>query len=149
MQKADATPPNRLPNTPEFCEIAPPPPFGSLLAGARARGVADGFAWLGLAAILIDDRGEALHVNPAAAELMGEGVYLEGGRLRARDPRADYALAAAVRAALDEGPPSRVEIGSAGDLVAHVAAMPADPDDPYQLLRAVVLLRRDRGSARH
>jgi hypothetical protein len=150
MQKADATPPNRFPNAPELCEITPPPPFGSLLAGARARGVADGFAWLGLAAILIDDRGEALHVNPAAVELMGECVYLEGGRLRARDARADYILAAAVRAALDEGPPSRVEIGPASDLVAHVAAMPADPDDPYQLLRVVVLLRRcERSAARH
>jgi len=151
MQKADATSPNRFPNAPEICELAPPPPFGSLLAGARARGVADGFAWLGLAAILVDDRGEALHVNHAAVELMGEFVYLEAGRLRARDARTDYSLAAAVRAALVEGPPSRVEIGPGGDLVAHIAAMPADPDDPYQLLRAVVLLRRDRerSSARH
>ena len=149
MQKADAASPNRFPNALDARGIEPPPPFGSLLAGARARGVADGFAWLGLAAILIDDRGEALHVNPAAVELMGEFVYLEAGRLRARDARSDYALAAAVRAALDEGPPNRVEIGPAGGLVAHVAAMPADPDDPYQLLRAVVLLRRERSSARH
>jgi hypothetical protein len=150
MQKADAPSPNRLPNTPELCEIAPPPPFGSLLAGARARGIADGFAWLGLAAILIDDRGEALHVNPAATELLGESIYLEGGRLRARDSGADYTLAAAVRAALNEGPPRRVEIDPASDLTAHVAAMPADPDDPYQLLRAVVLLRRREPSrARH
>jgi hypothetical protein len=146
MQKANATSPNHFAKPPEPCELAPPPPFGSLLAGARARGVADGFTWLGLAAILIDDRGEALHVNPAATELMGEWVYLEGGRLRARDALADYRLAAAVRAALDEGPPRRVEIGPA-NLVAHIAAMPADPDDPYQLLRVVVLLRRS--SAQH
>ena len=31
-----------------------------------------------------------------------------------------------------------------GELWAHVAPMPADPDDPYQLLRAVALLSRAR-----
>ena len=54
---------------------------GPLLAGARARGVADGLEWLGLAAVLLDDRGEVLHVNSGAVELMGEDLYLQGGRL--------------------------------------------------------------------
>jgi hypothetical protein len=120
----------------------PPAPFGSLLAGARARGVADGFEWLGLAAILINDRGEAMHVNPGAIALMGNLLYLDGGRLRARDPLADHSLAEAVRAALAEAAPRRFEIGTGNELAVHVAAMPADLNDPYQLLRAVILLRR-------
>jgi hypothetical protein len=123
-------------------EPAQTPPLGPLLAGARARGVADGFAWLGLAAILLDDRGEALHVNPGAVELMGEALYLEGGRLRARDKVADLGLSEAIRDALTLCVARNVRLaGAQSEIWAHVAPMPADPDDPYQLLRAVALLR--------
>jgi len=127
----------------------PAAPLGPLLAGARARGVADGFAWLGLAALLIDDRGEALHVNPGAVELMGETLYLEGGRLRARNPQTDLLLAEAICDALTlcEARNLRLD-GPEGGIVAHIAPMAADADDPYQLLRAVVLLNRAR-EARH
>ncbi len=128
--------------TRERREPAQAPPLGPLLAGARARGVADGFAWLGLAAILLDDRGEALHVNPGAVELMGEALYLEGGRLRARDRAADISLSEAIRDALTLSVARNVRLaGADGEIWAHVAPMPADPDDPYQLLRAVALLR--------
>jgi len=121
------------------------PPLGPLLAGARVRGVADGFAWLGLAAILIDDRGEALHVNPGAVELMGEALFLEGGRLRARDPRADLALFDAIEAALTRGEAGNVRLqGGEGEMWAHVAPMPTESDNPFQLLRAVALLSRAR-----
>ena len=128
-----------------------PLPLGPLLAGARARGVADGFTWLGLAAILMDDRGEALHVNPGAVELLGDLLYMEGGRLRAREPSADAAIAEAVRAALVDGVASRAHVGPKGQLLVHIAAMPAEPDDGYQLLRAVALLSRIRegGPPRH
>jgi hypothetical protein len=130
-------------------EAHTPPPLGPLLAGARARGVADGFAWLGLAAILIDDRGEALHVNPGAVELMGATLYLDAGRLRAREPRTNLALAEALSDALTlcEARNLRLE-GPEGEMWAHIAPMAADADDPYQLLRAVVLLSRTR-EARH
>ena len=129
-------------------------PMASLLAGARARGVADGFAWLGLAAVLIDDRGEALHLNPGAVELMGDALQLSGGRLSARDGRDDAALAEAVRSALQDGRAASARVGAqdglAGDeLVVHVAPMPADPDDSFQRLRAVAFLTRDGGAARH
>jgi len=136
---------------PERQPVATPPPLGPMLAGARARGVADGFSWLGLAAILIDDRGEALHVNPGAVELMGDQLYLESGRLRAPDPSADRALAEAIRAAVADGLATSAYVGRKRELLVHVAAMPADPDDPYQLLRAVALLSRVGGAqhARH
>lgn len=130
-------------------ERAQAPPLGPLLAGARARGVADGFAWLGLAAILLDDRGEALHVNPGAVELMGEALYLAGGRLRARDRVADLSLSEAICDALTLSVARNVRLASAeGEMWVHVAPMAADPDDPYQLLRAVALLSR-AGDRRH
>ena len=128
-------------------EPANAPPLGPLLAGARARGVADGFSWLGLAAILVDDRGEALHVNPGAVELMGETLYLDGGRLHARDPQTDLLLADAFCDALTLGEARNLRLlGPEGEMWAHVAPMAADADDPYQLLRAVVLLSRARGA---
>ena len=128
-------------------EPAKAPPLGPLLAGARARGVADGFSWLGLAAILVDDRGEALHVNPGAVELMGEALYLDGGRLHARDPQTDIQLADAFCDALTLGEARNLRLlGPEGEMWAHIAPMAADPDDSYQLLRAVVLLSRARGA---
>ena len=90
-----------------------------------------------------------MHVNPAAMELMGEFIYhRRWSPSRSRGERR-HTLAEAVRAALVDGLADPREIGPAGDLVAHVAAMPADPDDPYQFLRAVVLLSRDPRSAPH
>lgn len=126
-------------------ERSPAPPLGPLLAGARARGVADGFAWLGLAAVLIDDRGEALHVSDGAAALLGEALYMENGRLRGRERGADASLGEAIAAALIHGHVGNVRLAdSQGELWVHVAPMAADDDDPYQLLRAVALLSRAR-----
>ena len=142
----DALSPDTLP---ERLATSPAPPLGPLLAGARARGVADGFAWLGLAAVLLDDRGEALHVNDGAAALMAGALFIEAGRLRASERGADFALNDAVREALTTGRSTRVRLGATDEgMWAHVAPMPAEADDIYQLLRAVVLLSRT-GAARH
>jgi hypothetical protein len=122
------------------------PPLAPLLAGARARGVADGFEWLGLAAILLDDRGEVLHVNPRAIDLMGDDLFLSAGRLRARDPHIDATLGAAVRRAVNGGTSSNVAIPSTsghGNVGARIAAMEGLDDDPFQLLRAVMILEWD------
>jgi hypothetical protein len=133
-------------------EPVKPPPLGPLIAGARARGVADGFAWLGLAAILIDDRGEALHVNAGAVEVMGETLFLEGGRLKARDPVVNLGLCEAIGDAITLGVARNLRVsGPDGETWVHVAPMPIAEEDPYQLLRAVALLSRagDRLSRRH
>jgi hypothetical protein len=121
-------------------------PLAPLLAGARARGVADGFEWLGLAAILLDDRGEVLHVNPRAVDLMGEDLFLSSGRLRARDAEIDGALGVAIHRALGGGTPSRLAIplkSGQGTVGARIAAMDSLDDDPFQLLRAVAILEWD------
>ena len=120
-------------------------PLAPLLAGARARGVADGLDWLGLAAVLLDDRGEVLHVNCGAIELMGEHLYLQAGRLRATDARADSALEAAIRQTLTGGAPSRLAIPTVAapgqeELRIRIAVMDTAEEDPFQLLRAVLIL---------
>jgi hypothetical protein len=125
-------------------------PLAPLLAGARARGVADGFEWLGLAAILLDDRGEVLHVNPRAVDLMGEDLFLSSGRLRARDAEIDGALGVAIHRALGGGTSSRLAIplkSGQGTVGARIAAMESLDDDPFQLLRAVAILEWDEEPA--
>jgi len=125
-------------------------PLAPLLAGARARGVADGFEWLGLAAILLDDRGEVLHVNPRAVDLMGEDLFLSSGRLRARDAEIDGALGIAIHRALGGGTSSRLAIplkSGQGTVGARIAAMDSLDDDPFQLLRAVAILEWDEEPA--
>jgi hypothetical protein len=125
-------------------------PLAPLLAGARARGVADGLEWLGLAAVLLDDRGEVLHVNSGAVELMGEDLFLQGGRLRARDGAVDDELAAAIRSTLNLGVSSRLAIPLAsgrGELGARIGAIDSLDDDPFQLLRAVAILERQPGQS--
>jgi len=121
-------------------------PLAPLLAGARARGVADGFEWLGLAAILLDDRGEVLHVNRRAVALMGEDLFLSSGRLRARDEEIDGALCVAIHRALGGGTPSHLAIplkSGQGTVGARIAAIDSLEDDPFQLLRAVAILEWD------
>ena len=121
-------------------------PLAPLLAGARARGVADGFEWLGLAAILLDDRGEVLHVNPRAVDLMGEDLFLSSGRLRARDAEIDDALGVAIHRALGGGTSSHLAIpltSGQGTVGARIAAIDSLDDDPFQLLRAVAILEWD------
>ncbi len=63
--------------------------------------------------------------------------------MRARDPAADRELADAVRDALTLAQAQDVRVdGAEGEIWVHFAPMPAEEDDPYQLLRAVVLLSR-------
>ena len=98
-------------------------PLAPLLAGARARGVADGFEWLGLAAILLDDRGEVLHVNRRAVDLMGEDLFLSSGRLRARDAEIDGALGVAIRRALMGGTSSNIAIPSCAEKNGNIVSL--------------------------
>ena len=123
-------------------------PLAPLLAGARARGVADGLEWLGLAAVLLDDRGEVLHVNSGAIELLGEDLFLQGGRLRARDGAVDAELATAIHSTVSRGVASRLAIpleSGRGALGASIGAIDSLDDDPFQLLRAVAILERQSG----
>jgi hypothetical protein len=48
--------------------------LAALMAGARARGVADAFDALGVGVILVDADGAALHVNTEAAGFMGANL---------------------------------------------------------------------------
>ena len=121
-------------------------PLAPMLAGARARGVADAFEWLGLAAILLDERGEVLHLSAGAIELMKDDLFRDGGRLRAHDKLADVRLRIAVSAALRDGEAEDLVLPTAGgqdELVLRVAPIGGGlGEDACQLLRVVIVLDR-------
>ncbi len=139
-----------LPRVPEA--LTPPTapmaawPLAPMLAGARARGVADAFEWLGLAAILLDERGEALHLSAGAVELMKDDLFRDGGRLRAHDKLADVRLRIAVSAALRDGEAEDLVLPTRGgqdELVLRVAPIGGGlGDDSCQLLRVIIVLDR-------
>ncbi|MGO9742280.1 MAG: hypothetical protein ACLPN5_12350 [Roseiarcus sp.] len=138
--------PTTIPTSAIFAPIRMAPigsPLAPVIAGARARGVADAFEWLGLAAVLLDERGEALHANAGAVALMGGALRLDCGRLRAEDPTADASLSQAIRDVVETGATARVDIPAARGgrgVAARIGAMAPMLDDPYQLLRAIAIL---------
>jgi hypothetical protein len=114
-----------------------------LLAGARARGVADGLELMGAAAALLDEQGEVLHLNARALSLLGDDLVLADGHLRARDRAVDRTLAAAIDSTLRDQVASRVALGDearADGLGVRIVPVTADADDSFQLLRAVAIL---------
>ena len=118
-------------------------PLAPLLAGARARGVADGLELIGAAAALLDEQGEVLHLNARALSLLGDHLVLTGGRLRARDRAVDRTLAAAINSTLRHQVASRVALGGTGradELGIRIMPVAAEADESFQLLRAVAIL---------
>jgi len=112
-----------------------------LLAGARARGMADAFELLGKAALLIDASGGVLHVSVAAGRLLGESLMVASRHLIGSNERDNAEIEALVGAALAgaSGPPIVVGQGSQTRLRLSALPLPS-PGDPCQLLRAIVFV---------
>jgi hypothetical protein len=124
-------------------------PLAPLLAGARARGVADGLELIGAAAALLDEQGEVLHLNALARSLLGDHLVLSGRRLRARDYDLDQTLAAAIDSTVRHQVASRVALGdeaSADGLGVRIMPVSVEADESFQLLRAIAILE-PRGAA--
>jgi hypothetical protein len=127
-------------------------PLKPLLAGARARGMADGFELLGVAAIFIDEGGFALHINDRARSLMGPQLWLDDGRLRAAAGDLDEALSLAIESALLNHAPACAAIDisfaceSRGGVTVKILPIAAEAHDPFQLLKAVIVIE-ERGGA--
>jgi hypothetical protein len=120
-------------------------PIAPILAGARARGVADALEIVGIAAILIGAEGDMLYANEQARALLVPHLRIVGERLEAVDKAQRGALA------------DLIEVAVAGDkaeahslILRHrdgvpglrLHATPIADGDPYQLLRAVIILDR-------
>jgi hypothetical protein len=117
--------------------------MAAILAGARARGVADTLDMLGIAAVLIGADGAALHVNTEAAAYMGVHFGICAGQLVASTFDANAGLQRALDHVLAHGGAETVQIA---DIALHLLSLPGAGDDSCQLLKAIVVLERQSAS---
>jgi hypothetical protein len=123
-------------------------PIAPLLAGARARGLADAFDMLGVAAILLAADGDVLFANAGAQALFGDRLAVSGERLIAGREGDRKALQRVMEAALTGARRSgelTIQRGS-GVAALRLRATPVSStdEDPFQLLRAVIILDKVR-----
>lgn len=126
-------------------------PLAPLLAGARARGVADGLELIGAAAALLGEEGEVLHVNARGLRLLGGDLLLAGRRLRARNRAADLTLSAAIHSTLRDQVASGVSLSEGKEVDGfRVQIMPvaAETCNSFQLLRAVAIFEPGAATSR-
>lgn len=123
--------------------------MAAVLAGARARGVADTLDLLGIAAILVDADGIALHVNRLAGTFMGAGLGICARQLVAATYDDNARLQQALDWVLANGGAKSLRLAnetSVNGVTVQVLAMPPTADDSFQLLKAVILLEQGNGS---
>ena len=126
-----------LPSDPRLVAVA---------AGARARGVADSFDMLGIAAILLDADAMALHVNREAAACMGAHLGLCARQLIAATVEDNARLRHALDAALAGQAGQTVTIARPGqaDLMLRILPAPGQ-GEAWQLLKAIVVIGTTSG----
>jgi hypothetical protein len=133
------------PGAPEEFDCAPIAP---ILAGARARGMADAFEMLEIAAVLVAADGEVLFANARARALLGRDLTLSGEHLRAIDEADERALRCMIDAAVAESdakPGALILRRGAPSLRLRAMPVVSDRGDPFQLARAVIVLDRWAG----
>ena len=119
-----------------------------LLAGARARGVADAFALLGLPVIFLGEAGEVLHVGAGARALLGDGISVMSGHLVGNGVAANRSLQSLLSAAVAGHPNAVVFVRRASGASLRLRALTfADAEvDEMQLLKVMVVLEPMPGS---
>jgi hypothetical protein len=118
-----------------------------IIAGARARGIADAFEMMGEGAVLVDFSGAVLHVGAIARPMMGAAITVTRGQIAAASRKAAEPLQALLQAGLGDAAPRVLEV----DLLCEeegmrqrVRLVRALGDDAYQLLAAVLVLEPPR-----
>ena len=121
--------------------------LGPLIAGARARGVADACELLGLAAVLIDGTGSVLHAGGRAHRTMNPAVRIAEGHLLGCDARTNEALQGLVASAIDSTAvvPLADEItvraeGSSCEVTIRALRFPSGIGESQQLLKAILIV---------
>lgn len=119
-----------------------------MIAGARARGIADAFAMLGEAAILLDFTGTVLHVGDDAHPLLGASLTVAGGHVVAVQRRSTPALNRLLEAGLADGGPMHLEedLLCVEDGMRQRVRLHRVPSagEPFQLLAAVLTVEPPR-----
>lgn len=119
-----------------------------IIAGARARGIADAFEMLGEAAILLDFSGCVLHVGEGVERLLGCALSITSNHVTPTSRKSADELQALLEAGLSERGPARLEM----DLMCAEEGMRQrvrlyhvdNSSDARQLLSAVLVLEPPR-----
>jgi hypothetical protein len=114
-----------------------------LLAGARARGMADAFDLMGKAAILVGEMGMTLHVNQAAQAKLGAALAVVSRHLIGANPAANSALQAVIAAAVAGGSHPSISLARGeglSDLIIEALPIAGAASDPNQMLKAIVVI---------
>lgn len=127
-------------SAPEVDTMAP------VIAGARARGIADAFEMLGEGAILLDFSGSVLHVGAAAKPMLGCGLTIAGGHVVATSRKAAESLQRLLEAGLADDAPRVLEMDllCAEEGMRQRVRMVRAPTDAYQLLASVLVIEPPR-----
>ena len=117
---------------------------GPLMAGARARGVADALDLVGLAAVLIDSTGSVLHASGRAVRAISPLVEIVEDHLVGRDPATNDALQDLIAGALELGGTRKTArfCDAEGRVRLFVRALdfPVGLSEQPQLLRSVLIV---------
>jgi hypothetical protein len=115
-----------------------------LLAGARARGIADAFELMGIAAILLDASGTVLHVGAAAQQFLGDGVSVASRHLVGTTAAINQSLQTLIAAAVGDtgrvADPVSIPRPGRSQLSVRAIRVPDAGKDRMQLLKAVVVI---------
>ncbi len=116
-----------------------------IMAGARARGVADGLELLGVGAVLIDATGQVLHVGARGRRMLGGWARLVNDHLvaeRACDNTCVQDLIGSVVGSARHDPEARIRLaGRKGGPGMTVRALRFETDEgPAQRLHAVLVI---------
>ncbi|MBX9758589.1 MAG: hypothetical protein K2Y29_07405 [Beijerinckiaceae bacterium] len=134
-----------------------PDQLAPIIAGARARGIADAFEMIGEGAILLDFSGSVLHVGPMAGPMLGCALAVTGGHVVALSRKATSPLQHLIEQGLADNAPRILEadlLCAEEGMRQRVRMVRAPSDDAYQLLASVLVLEpprrvRCRRSDRH
>lgn len=121
--------------------------LGPIMAGARARGVADAFELMGLAAVLIDSSGRVLHASGRAERALLPLVRIAEGHLVGADAPTNASLQAVIATAIGSSTVEPAEhrfdfTDPDGHMRMSVTAIrfPDDDTPAVQLLRGVLVV---------
>ena len=114
-----------------------------IMAGARARGVADGLELLGVGAVLIDATGCVLHAGERGRRMMAGWLRVVERHLVAERPGDDHGIAELLGSAIAGRPtPGGLRLGGLGgepSLTVRALVFPSD-EGSAQRLHAVLVL---------
>jgi hypothetical protein len=118
-----------------------------VIAGARARGIADAFEMIGEGAILLDFSGAVLHVGQLARPILGCALSVTNDHVVALSCKAAEPLQRLLQAGLADDAPRLLEadfLCAEQGMRQRVRMVRASTGDAYQLLASVLILEPPR-----